>query len=320
MANGYGDDFTSLSPGLTYIAESQGQIGLVSLMASLSVPTATATVEYTTKSPFEVHMTMKGADDSSREYVLKLPSQVALGQTGCATVASDHISMRLRGPASRPAPPTLNHLPRTYLSAAHLQAQSPTHLSCSHCRTPILATFPASTTYTALPSEHWEELIDSWMCHSDQLLNASVTRGKEGLEDGSRMKVGEVRVADAYILCPDSMIVEGAVVSSGGPNQQQVSHRNSPPFHDTKPHSSDSQESRRRSPTDGSYRYYESNIQRLPRIALHGAEILRLFFAVQRRGRCSSRLTEHLCSRGSFWILRVTVGSHTRAGRMRMPY
>lgn len=203
----------------TFIAESQGQIGLISLMASLpalhllSAPLGAA-YTWTTEPPF----TLRVRSDASGEVDLsiKLPTEVAANQSGTIEYppsAGDHVGVRLRGPASRPAPTTLS-LPRSYLSAAHLQSHCAEHLACSTCSTPVV-NCTAQSTYTALPSEHWEELIDSWMCHGDQLLNASVTRGKEGLEDGSKLKAGEVRVADGYLVCPAEMVVSDTITASG---------------------------------------------------------------------------------------------------------
>lgn len=179
---------------------------------TLSVP---KNITYTTMSPFSVQLHIEAGVDKQQDVTLKLPSEVASDQSGVMDhpgPSADHISIRLRGPSCRPAPATFA-LPRTYLSAAHLESQSPAHLTCSRCTSPIIDC-SGSATYTALPSEHWEELIDSWMCHGDQLLNASVTRGKEGLEDGSRLKVGEVRVADGYLICSADMMIEDAAIVS----------------------------------------------------------------------------------------------------------
>lgn len=62
-----------------------------------------------------------------------------------------------------------------------------------------------------MPSEHWEELIDSWMCHGDQLLNVSVVKGKEGIEDARGLRDHEIRVSDGFIVWPASRIVPGAI-------------------------------------------------------------------------------------------------------------
>ncbi|CAO1621961.1 unnamed protein product [Sympodiomycopsis kandeliae] len=175
-------------------------------MASIPVPLTSSShshsITYSTIPPYtlQLHFT-----DDQQIICVRLPSEVAsdqsdtvqLGNTATSP-AQDHVAIRLRGPASRPAPWTLD-LPRAYFSAAHLKSRSAHQLVCSTCSNPIVSTAD-STTYTALPSEHWEELIDSWMCHSDQLLNASVARGREGLEDNSGLKLGEIRVADGYIV------------------------------------------------------------------------------------------------------------------------
>lgn len=186
-------------------------------MASIPVPFESNSIIYSTIPPYTLQIHGKNGEHNT---LLQLPSEVASDQSGAVQIDNstsnsleDHLAIRLRGPASRPAPPTLD-LPRAYFSAAHLQSRAPDHLACSTCSNPIVSTAPKegkSTTYTALPSEHWEELIDSWMCHSDQLLNVSVTRGREGLEDNSRITAGEIRVADGYIVCSVQALIGKAI-------------------------------------------------------------------------------------------------------------
>lgn len=86
----------------------------------------------------------------------------------------------------------------------------PETVFCSTCSSALISSHSAAR-YLAMPSEHWEELIDSWMCHSDQLLNLSVTKGREGIQEGKQLKPDEVRVFDSFVVWDASRAIEGAI-------------------------------------------------------------------------------------------------------------
>ena len=54
-------------------------------------------------------------------------------------------------------------------------------LACASCGS-TLVQFGGAAMLRALPSENWEELVDAWMCHGDQRLNASVVQGRADVE------------------------------------------------------------------------------------------------------------------------------------------
>lgn len=62
----------------------------------------------------------------------------------------------------------------------------PSHLTscvCAQCKAPLLVVPPSKSgrRLLPLPAAGWEELVDAWMCHEDQLINQTVQRGKEVL-------------------------------------------------------------------------------------------------------------------------------------------
>ncbi|KAI0250715.1 HECT-like ubiquitin-conjugating enzyme-binding-domain-containing protein, partial [Lactifluus subvellereus] len=61
--------------------------------------------------------------------------------------------------------------PLPLLDAEQLRARSPTSFICASCSLPLVHG-ARITRYDDLPSEHWAELVDAWMCHTDQTLNA----------------------------------------------------------------------------------------------------------------------------------------------------
>lgn len=62
--------------------------------------------------------------------------------------------------------------------------------------------------YKDLPSEHWQELVDAWMCHSDQKLHEGVI---ENAKRGFWPKEGEALVGGSYIVFEDSGVVRAHI-------------------------------------------------------------------------------------------------------------
>lgn len=58
-------------------------------------------------------------------------------------------------------------------SAREFRKYQPTSLTCCSCSSQ-LAKLSRVTRYNDLPSEHWAELLDAWMCHPDQTLSQEI--------------------------------------------------------------------------------------------------------------------------------------------------
>lgn len=81
------------------------------------------------------------------------------------------------------------------LSTAELRLALPSSFVCSKCHTELIDSTSISK-YNALPSEHWAELLDSWMCHGDQELSADlVAKGR-----GIRPREEEGLVGSSYLV------------------------------------------------------------------------------------------------------------------------
>ncbi|CAK5261895.1 unnamed protein product [Mycena citricolor] len=88
------------------------------------------------------------------------------------------------------------------LDAMQLAAANPTSYICSSCSSPLVQSSKVNI-YKDLPSEHWEELVDAWMCHGDQKLNEKVVKhGKTGFWP----EQGQALVGGSYILFDESAI------------------------------------------------------------------------------------------------------------------
>jgi ubiquitin-protein ligase E3 D len=92
--------------------------------------------------------------------------------------------------------------PLPLLDAEQLRARVPTSFICASCSLPLVHGAQISR-YDDLPSEHWAELVDAWMCHADQRLNAQVARHATGFWPQN----GQALVGGSYILFDKSAVM-----------------------------------------------------------------------------------------------------------------
>ncbi|KIM20983.1 hypothetical protein M408DRAFT_12817 [Serendipita vermifera MAFF 305830] len=155
---------------------------------------------------------------------LLLPTPVLLGKF-TVDCSGEHYEVKLTTP---PAAPDAAATENTALNAAsnldatHLTSITPSSFVCASCSLPFAQasgakspfvdesevvedTVPgAGLAYKDLPSEHWAELLDAWMCHHDQKLAERVTqRAKEGFWPTR----GECLVGGSYLLFEEGNIV-----------------------------------------------------------------------------------------------------------------
>lgn len=96
----------------------------------------------------------------------------------------------------------INGQPALLLDATQLSSVNPTSFLCACCSLPLVQSSKIMA-YRDLPSEHWEELVEAWMCHSDQKLHDHVTKnGKRGFWPSS----GQALVGGSYILFEESVM------------------------------------------------------------------------------------------------------------------
>ena len=88
----------------------------------------------------------------------------------------------------------------TPLSTDELRATAPASFHCATCDVELVDASPIER-YNALPSEHWAELLDAWMCHQDQTLSDDlIAKGK-----GIKPRDNEGLVGTSYILLPQAV-------------------------------------------------------------------------------------------------------------------
>jgi hypothetical protein len=124
----------------------------------------------------------------------------------CAPDASPLISFDSDTNADHVVPHTLNAHP-PLLDATQLTNINPSSFICASCSLPILHS-TSNVTFTDLPSEHWAELVEAWMCHQDQKLNDEV---KANGTRGFWPSAGRALVGGSYLLVEESSVAKGNI-------------------------------------------------------------------------------------------------------------
>ncbi|GAA5837062.1 hypothetical protein JCM5353_002481 [Sporobolomyces roseus] len=116
-----------------------------------------------------------------------------------ATVTSSTVYHEVKLATINPSPTKSRadlevHVP---LSTTELRQTMPVSFACAYCHAELVDS-SAIARYNALPSEHWAELLDAWMCHPDQTLSKDlISKGK-----GIKPRNDEGLVGTSYILFP----------------------------------------------------------------------------------------------------------------------
>ncbi|EIW54928.1 uncharacterized protein TRAVEDRAFT_30892 [Trametes versicolor FP-101664 SS1] len=136
---------------------------------------------------------------ASTSPLLALPAPVSPGVKEVKVMGQFHeIKLAVTAPPPSPvdASPAL-------LDATQLSFVAPTSFVCASCSLPVVHGARLHE-YRDLPSEHWAELVDAWMCHSDQRLHDHV---QQHSRDGFWPREGQALVGGSYILFEESAIV-----------------------------------------------------------------------------------------------------------------
>lgn len=152
-----------------------------------------------------------GASMSPR---LRLPTTVRPGLAEVNVVGGRHFQVKL----AVLAPPTDLASPEPELDAAQFQLTQPTSFICASCSLPLVQAAKLRR-YRDLPSEHWAELVDAWMCHADQKLHEHVQKGSR---DGFWPDDGEALVGGSYLLLRESAVVKFNVCEVAGADTAKV--------------------------------------------------------------------------------------------------
>ncbi|KAI0760508.1 HECT-like ubiquitin-conjugating enzyme-binding-domain-containing protein [Fomes fomentarius] len=133
--------------------------------------------------------------------LLSLPAPVPPGLKE-VRVIGQYYEVKL--PVTAPSPSPFD-APTTLMDATQLSSTAPTSFVCASCSLPLVHASRLRE-YRDLPSEHWAELVDAWMCHTDQRLHDHV---KKHSVQGFWPQEGEALVGGSYILFEESAVVTG---------------------------------------------------------------------------------------------------------------
>lgn len=131
---------------------------------------------------------------------LALPSKANPGKKE-VRVQSGHFEMKLDCTVSSPSLSGFtsyyhnDNIEGGLLDATQLKDLSPTSFICASCSLPLVQGSRLSR-YNDLPSQHWAELLEAWMCHSDQKMTDRVSLYAKGLWPSP----GQALVGGSYIL------------------------------------------------------------------------------------------------------------------------
>lgn len=131
---------------------------------------------------------------------LALPAKVKPGKQD-VRVQSGHFETKLECPPASSLTNgstsyyTDNDIEGGLLDATQLKDLNPTSFICASCSLPLIQGSTISR-YNDLPSQHWAELLEAWMCHSDQKMADRVSLYANGLWPSP----GQALVGGSYVL------------------------------------------------------------------------------------------------------------------------
>lgn len=152
------------------------------------------------------------ADDRSRlmlkcgastSPLLALPAPVPPGVKE-VRVIGQYYEIKLPAPNVPSSPSLALDSPPALLDATQLTALAPTSFVCASCSLPLVQGARLRE-FRDLPSEHWAELVDAWMCHADQRLHEHV---RAHSAQGFWPREGDALVGGSYVLFEESAVVQ----------------------------------------------------------------------------------------------------------------
>jgi ubiquitin-protein ligase E3 D len=144
--------------------------------------------------------------DSATSQPLALPAHVSTGPATVSVVGGRHYQIKLPMANSAKLDSPSEASSSEYhelLDSTYFLTVKPTSFICSSCSLPLVRASRLNR-YRDLPSEHWAELVDAWMCHADQKLHEHVQKGSK---EGFWPVEGEALVGGSYVLVREDVIV-----------------------------------------------------------------------------------------------------------------
>ncbi|CAE6408046.1 unnamed protein product [Rhizoctonia solani] len=205
---------------ITYVAEYRETLGMVAVQLRVDGLARTSRLEAeVTSSLGESSLILQCGATTLPP--LPLPSQVPVGKVdlfaasmGKPLGAAEYLDLKLPTVASEDARELEHDLP-PLLDAEQLRTTQPASFACSSCSLPVTNGLASGNVrYNDLPSEHWAELLDAWMCHPDQQVTAELAKRAEGIWP----MPGQILVGGGFLLFDSSMVNTNGLMDSSNKN------------------------------------------------------------------------------------------------------
>lgn len=191
-------DEVSAMAGFSYIAEHQENIRSIQVLLSGLQAFGPQDMILETGSRVAAEATIR-SKDSQVSVVILMPADVVPGQGIALSPSKDaFIEARLESLPRPPDAPSLNVVVHA-LSASEIRRYRPVILQCVSCGQQVADTKVATESpegYKDLPSEHWAEMMEVWMCHNDPSWTAKLAKRTE---EGFWPTKGRVLVGGSYL-------------------------------------------------------------------------------------------------------------------------
>ena len=198
-----GSDIPSDLNALSYVAEYQENLRIVQIMLhGIDIPMKDdLSIETTAPSRrgLEVDQAIVSSKrDPATTLRLSLPVSVYPEQSLPFTLSDLQLEAKLAAPPSTTpvSLASLNTVVPHALSASELREVRLEGLCCTSCDREV-ADLSFATIFKDLPSEHWAEMMDVWMCHDDAAFTSQLA---SRTKDGFWPSKGVVLVGGSYLL------------------------------------------------------------------------------------------------------------------------
>lgn len=146
--------------------------------------------------------TVTSRRDPTSALRILLPCPVQAYYSVSLSTANLHLEAKLPAPSTPASSSSISVSAITThaLSASELRRARPATICCARCDRGIAGTATASTAdngYRDLPSEHWAEMMEVWMCHQDETCSARLAKMHQ---EGFWPTRGHVLVGSSYLL------------------------------------------------------------------------------------------------------------------------
>ena len=185
---------------LSYIAEHQENLNMVQVMVHGDKMSDYPELSIEAEAEMSEEATLLSKGNTSQVRI-RLPVPVQGGQKVPLAAPHFHLEAKLTAAATQLSEPvsSLNTMITQALCATDLRKLQPRVICCTACDREI-AELPIKCAFKDLPSEHWAEMMEVWMCHSDPGFTAQISAQTK---DGFWPSEGIVLVGGSYLLLRD---------------------------------------------------------------------------------------------------------------------